>query len=120
MDCSDGAFLIVSTFSRIGCSPCDKVGKFLWERCPFEHVVVDIVGPFPRAMGYKVFANLNRKKEKEKKKKLKKKEKKKKKKQEKEKKSIFLSSRYPEAVPLKTATANVLRSCYIYLPEWCA
>jgi len=43
---------------------------------PFEHIAVDIVGPFPRVMGFKYLLTY-----------------------------ISLSSRYPEAVPLKTATA---------------
>ena len=55
--------------------------KLLWKRCqfmhgvPFEHVAVDVVGPFPRALGYNLLTY------------------------------IYLSSCYPDAVPLKTATA---------------
>ena len=54
----------------------EAMGEIPIQGVPFEHVAVDIVGPFPRAMGYKHLLTY-----------------------------ICLSSRYPEAVPLKTATA---------------
>ena len=44
---------------------------------PFSHVAVDIVGPFPRACGYAYLLTY-----------------------------ICLASRYPEAIPLKRATAH--------------
>ena len=52
---------------------------------PFNNVAIDIIGPFPRAMGFKFLL-----------------------------KYICLASRYPEAIPMKSATDA---ECAEYLME---
>ena len=53
------------------------MGEMQIHKVPFEHVSINIVGPFPRSQGYKYLLTY-----------------------------ICLASRYPEAIPLKFATAK--------------
>ena len=69
-------YVCVCIFTMYVCSLCMCVISLCMCVCNFEHVAIDIVGPFPRALSYKYLFTY-----------------------------ICLSSKYPEAIPLKKATA---------------
>ena len=75
-----------------GCLECQRMrkgsagkipmGEMPIHDIPFNNVAIDIVGPFPRAKGFKFLLTY-----------------------------ICLASRYPEAIPMKSATAAECAEC---------
>ena len=72
--------------AKVGSAP---MGEMQIHKVPFEHVSIDIVGPFPRSQGYKYLLTY-----------------------------ICLASRYPEAIPLSLPQPrNVQKPCWKFFPR---